>query len=89
MEGFSNTREVSQATFHFIGLAGAVINTPDLTVTVTPIFNGWFTSTPSIAYGSSFTYTQSFDVSEDAANIGSVEVTITNTVGQSNRKATQ
>ena len=88
VEGFSNTREVSQATFHFTGIAGASIATPDVTVQVTPIFTTWFGSTPSIAYGSSFTYTQSFQVSEDAATISSVEVTITNIVGQSNQKVT-
>ena len=41
----------------------------------------WFGSADSIQYGSTFTYTQIFTISGDAANVGSVEVTLTNSVG--------
>ena len=84
IQGFSNTRELSQATFEFTAAPGAPkIDTPTITVPVTAIFSDWFGSTDSIQYGSTFTYTQIFTISGDAANVGSVEVTLTNSVGQS------
>jgi hypothetical protein len=89
IHGFSNTREVTQASFHFVGIAGAQINTPDITAPVTPLFTGWFSSTTSAQYGSTFTYTQIFNVSDNANNIGSVEVTLTNSVGVSTVQTAQ
>ena len=83
IHGFSNTREVTQATFHFVGIGGVQIDTPDITAPIAPLFTGWFASTPSAQYGSTFTYTQVFNVSDTAANIGSVQVTLTNSVGAS------
>ncbi|RXH55864.1 EF hand domain/PKD domain protein [Granulicella sibirica] len=89
IHGFSNTREVTTATFHFTAAAGAAINTPDVTAPVGPLFTTWFDSTTSVAYGSTFTYTQVFDVSDDAANVGTVEVTLTNSVGVSTSQTAQ
>ena len=89
MKGFSNTREVSQAHFHFIGISGAQIATPDVTVPATTFFATWYNSTDSDQYGSTFTYTQIFNVSDGAANIESVEVTLTNSVGASVAQTTQ
>ncbi len=83
MHGFSNTREVTQATFHFVGITGAQIDTPDVTVPVGPAFTAWYSSAASDQYGSTFTYTQAFTVGGGAANIDSVQVTLTNTVGAS------
>ena len=81
VHGFSNTREVTTATFHFVAATGATVTTADVTAPVTPLFTTWFDGTVSPTYGSAFTYTQVFDVSDDAANIGSVQVTLTNSVG--------
>ncbi len=83
IHGFSNTREVTQATFHFVGIGGAQIDTPDIVAPIGPLFTGWFGSTTSAQYGSTFTYTQVFNVSDNAANIGTVQVTLTNSVGVS------
>lgn len=84
MHGFSNTREVVSAKFHFTAALGATLGTEDLTLPVDTIFNtDWFNTDPSFAYGSTFTYTQIFDISDTAANIGSVDATLTNTVGTS------
>ncbi|RXH54790.1 choice-of-anchor D domain-containing protein [Granulicella sibirica] len=83
IHGFSNTREVTTAAFQFAPAAGATINTPDVTAPVTPLFTTWFTSATSAPYGSTFTYTQVFDVSDDATNVGSVQVILTNSVGTS------
>ena len=83
IHGFSNTREVTMATFHFVAAPGATISTPDITAPVGTVFGGWFGSPASVAFGSTFTYTQVFNVSDDPKNIGSVQVTLTNGVGTS------
>jgi hypothetical protein len=90
IHGFSNTREMVNAKFHFTPAAGASLDTTDLTIAGDTIFNAnWFQTTPSDQYGSTFTYTQIFNTSADAATIGSVDVTLTNTVGASDMKTTQ
>jgi hypothetical protein len=81
--GFSNTRETTQAVFHFNAVAGATINNPDITLTVTPNFATWYSSQSSITYGSAFTYTQVFTLDQDAAIVQNVTVTLANTVGVS------
>ena len=90
MHGFSNTREMVNAKFHFTPAAGASLDTTDLTITADTIFNAnWFQTTSSDQYGSTFTYTQIFNTSDDATTVGSVEVTLTNTIGASDMKTTQ
>lgn len=88
VHGFSNTREVMQADFHFKAATNATITKPDFMLPATTLFGGWYSSEASTAYGSTFTYTQIFDVSDDAASIGSVDVTVTNSVGTSNSETT-
>ncbi len=83
IHGFSNTREVTMATFHLVAAPGATISTPDITAPVGTVFGGWFGSTASVPFGSTFTYTQVFNVSDDPKNIDSVQVTLTNGVGPS------
>ncbi|PWU02880.1 MAG: hypothetical protein C5B51_20150 [Terriglobia bacterium] len=81
--GFSTTREVTQATFHFNGAAGADLQTTDLTMPVASMFNSWFQSTAVTAFGSQFLFTQSFTVQGDTQAIASVTVTLSNAQGNS------
>jgi hypothetical protein len=81
--GFSNTREVTQAVFHFTPVAGSLIKDPDVTIDVSAVFARWYGSAPSDAYGSAFTYTQPFTLDSDATSIAGVTVTLTNSVGVS------
>jgi len=81
--GYSNTRDVSQAHFHFVPAAGASLTTPDITADVTSVFATYFSNPANYPFGSTFVYTQIFTVSDDASNIGSVQVTLTNSVGVS------
>jgi len=81
--GYSNTRDVSQAHFHFVPAAGASLTTPDITADVTSVFTTYFANPANYPFGSTFVYTQVFTVSDDASNIGSVQVTLTNSVGVS------
>jgi hypothetical protein len=90
VQGFSNTRELTFARFEFTPAPGAPsITTPDVSVPVGTIFADWFASADSIQYGSTFTYTQIFNISGSAANIGSVQVTLTNSVGPSTPQTAQ
>jgi len=81
--GFSNTREIVQANFHFVAAAGASLTTTDFTANVASVFATYFADPASVPFGSSFVYTQNFTVDGNASDIGSVQVTLTNTVGVS------
>jgi hypothetical protein len=83
VHGFSNTREVSQASFVFTAEPGDTIATPNVNVPATMLFGTWFGSAESLSYGSTFTYTQIFNLSADATTIRAVGVTLTNSVGTS------
>ena len=83
MQGFSNTREVKTAVFHFTPTPGNTLTTTDLTIDVSGIFGAWFGSDASTPYGSTFTYAQPFNLNADPATIESVTVTLVNGVGDS------
>lgn len=83
VHGFSNTREVSSALFDFTAATGDSVGTPSVTIPAAGIFTTWFSDATSDAYGSTFTYTQIFNASADASTVGSVKVTLTNSVGTS------
>ncbi len=90
VQGFSNTRQLIRAIFEFTPAPRAPsIGTPEITLSVNTPFADWFSSADSIQYGSTFTYTQIFDISGSAANIGSVQVTLTNSVGASTLQSVQ
>ncbi len=81
--GFSTTREITQAIFHFNGAPGANLQTTDITVPVTSLFSGWFGSNASQSFGGQFLFTQPFTVSGDTQAIVSVTITLVNARGNS------
>jgi hypothetical protein len=81
--GYSNTRDVTQAVFHFNGSSATAQVPADVTVPLTTIFNAWYQSAASLASGSQFTYAQPFTVTGDPSQIASITVTLTNSVGNS------
>jgi hypothetical protein len=85
IQGYSNTRDMSQATFDFTAAAGSSLSNPEIKVDVTNDFTTWYSSDASTQYGSTFTYSQVFNLSNNASTIGSVSVALTNSVGQSNQ----
>lgn len=89
VQGYSSTREIQSAQFHFTGLNGQTLANPDVIVQLGNAFTQWYSSTLSNQYGSAFSYTQSFTLSQDASTIGSVSVTLTNSVGTSNSESAQ
>jgi len=83
VQGYSSTRDMTNAVFTFTAASGSTLDTSDLTVDIGSTFSRWCAQNTSIQYGSAFTYTQNFDVSKNASTIGSVSVTLTNSVGTS------
>lgn len=83
VDGFSNTREISSATFRLTPVAGAPLQTTDVQVAVAAAYTAWYQSTASIPFGGQFRLTMPFNVAGSLADIDSVTVTVTNTVGAS------
>jgi len=81
--GFSNTREVATATFNFPAAAGSHLTTTTLTIPATPLFSPYYGAAASIAFGSLFTYVQSFTIQGTASDVQQVGVVLTNSVGPS------
>jgi hypothetical protein len=81
--GFSNTRTLAGAIFHFTPVPGGSISTKDLKIDVNSLFSTWYANPESNPYGSLFTYTEVFNLSSDASVVGQVTVTLTNDVGAS------
>jgi hypothetical protein len=83
IQGFSPTREITQAIFHFNPASGADLQTTDVTIPVASTFNSWFQSDAVTAFGSQFLFTQSFTVQGDTQAIVSATVALVNTQGSS------
>lgn len=83
IRGFSPTRTMTQAAFHFTAAAGKNLKTTDLTVDLTTPFSNWYQSTNSASFGTTFLYTQPFTLTTDASSVGGVSVTLTNPQGTS------
>jgi hypothetical protein len=79
LQGFSTTREVSQATFRF---ATNAESSAPYTMSVADIFQNWYQNPQSSGSGI-FKYEQAFTITGDLANVTSVQVTLTNSVGTS------
>jgi hypothetical protein len=84
VDGYSNTRELTMATFHFTAVPGTTISTPDITAPVATVFANYYSSSASTGYGSTFLYIQTFNLNNnDASSIQSVTVTLVNSQGAS------
>jgi hypothetical protein len=76
--GFSTSRQLSGATFVFLGTN---IDATPIAVDITSTFTDWYQRPESAQYGSSFTLKVPFTVSGSALPSGSVSVTLTNRAG--------
>lgn len=81
--GFAPSRSNTSARFRFTAAAGANLQTSELTVTTTDLFNTWFRGSQSTQFGSQFRYSQVFNIQGDSSQVRSVEVTLTNADGTS------
>lgn len=80
LEGYSNTRDMSAATFRFYSSANAA--SAPFTLTVTDLFKSWYASPASRGSGV-FSYRQPFSISGGSLTLSAVEATLTNSVGTS------
>jgi hypothetical protein len=83
INGFSNTRDMTQATFVFTGSGAQSLGSAQVQIPVTSLFSPWYSSAPSNQYGSEFTYTQNFQLSKPDSNITGVSATLANSIGTS------
>ncbi len=83
INGFSNTREVTDGNFVFTGSGAGSLGKSTVSVSVTGLFSPWYSSSASDTFGSEFTYTQNFQLSSPDSGITGVSVTLSNSVGTS------
>ena len=84
VEGFSPTREITQATFNFTGRSGIQVQPASVTPSgIGDVFRNWYQSEASAAFGSMFTLTIPFTISGETNAIASVSATISNAQGAS------
>lgn len=83
IEGFTNTRQLSEARITFTASGSVDLTTSSATVNVAQAINAWFASAAAAQFGGQFALTLPFTVSGDAANITGVSVTIVNGEGAS------
>jgi hypothetical protein len=81
--GYSTTREMRQAIFRFTAAPGANLQSSELTIPVDATFSRWYQDPASAAFGSQFSFTQTFTIAGDSAGIASVTVMLSNLAGQS------
>ena len=81
--GYSTTKELTQATLVFNAASGGSLNGGSVTVPLSATISAWYQSAAAAAFGSQFTVSVPIAVSGTVNAIGSVTVTVTNTVGNS------
>jgi hypothetical protein len=82
---FSTPRQVTRARFEFGSAPDSSLQAVDFPVSVDAVFTSWYNQTASAQFGSSFRYVQPFTVQGDATKVTRVTVTLTNSVGDSQR----
>lgn len=82
--GFSNSRELTSASFHFTGKSGQAVQTSDLTVNLASAAGQWYLSSSSTAFGGQFLLTVPFSVQQGASTgLASVSLKVQNDDGDS------
>jgi hypothetical protein len=85
--GFSSTRDMVRALFHFMPTTGTTLTSADITVDLASAFSAWYANTASNVFGSEFTLTIPFTYQANAIPFTAVTVTLTNSKGTSNPSA--
>jgi hypothetical protein len=82
--GFSNSRELADASFQFTASSGQAVQTGDLTVTLQAPAGAWFSSDSSTPFGGQFLLAVPFTLQQGAASgLASVSVKLQNSKGPS------
>ncbi len=88
VEGFTTPRDLTQATFQFTPKPGQTLTTPETVAALSEAARNWFQNPASFDFGSQFVYTKPFTFEGGVDSIASVSVTLSNTLGQSNKVST-
>lgn len=82
--GYSNTRDVVRANVRLTPSAGGSLAGSEFTIDLASLFQTYYNSAASVPFGTQFRLVLPFNVSGSQQDIGSVSVTLTNSVGASN-----
>lgn len=85
--GYTNTREITGATFRFTPAPGATLSATEVNVPVASAFQSWFASEASRQYGGQFLLVVPFALQGNAGAVASVQVTLTNRAGSGSATA--
>lgn len=80
---YSTTRDLTNATFTFQAAPGTTLNGTTQTVSLASVAVPWFSSTGGLQAGGSFTLSVPFAYTGSPSALGSVSVTLSNSVGTS------
>jgi hypothetical protein len=83
VNGFSTNREVTQATFRIMPPQGSSAAPVEFTLQVADAARRWYQDAASLNFGSQFTFVQPFTVQSGSEQVGSVSVTLSNSIGNS------
>jgi hypothetical protein len=84
LTGYSTTRDITTATFTFTASSGTAFSgTTTFPVSVGSAFSAWYQGAQSQSFGSMFKLQVPFTITGNASVLGSVSVTLTNSVGTS------
>jgi hypothetical protein len=82
--GFSNTRELAGASFHFTASAGQTVQTSDLSVSLASVASQWYTSGTSTQFGGQFLVVVPFSITQGAvSSLSAISVQLQNGQGTS------
>lgn len=82
--GFSNSRDLTAASFHFTAASGQILQTSDLTVDLSSPASQWYSGTSSSQFGGAFLLVVPFTVQQGASSgLASVSAQLRNTQGTS------
>ncbi len=85
--GYSNTRQITGATFRFTPAPGASLGTAEINVPVATVFQTWFASAESRQHGGQFLLVVPFTLQGTAGALASVQVTLANSAGSGTASA--
>jgi len=85
--GYTNTRQITGATFRFTPAPGATLTAAEVNVPVASAFQAWFASEQSRQYGGQFLLVVPFTLQGSAGALASVQVTLTNSAGSGSATA--
>ena len=79
VSGFSNSRELAGASFHFTAKSGQSVQTSDLSVNLSSLASQWYTGTASNPFGGEFLLVVPFTVQQGGSSgLASVSVQLQN-----------